>query len=120
MKYFIDAFKRYADFSGLATRTEYWMFVLMNFVFSMLIVFVPLLVAVPFLGVGSVLLPYILIFIYSAVILIPSLSIAVRRLRDAGKEWYWLFISFVPFVGSIWLIVLLCQPSVAQNTAVQE
>jgi len=28
MEYFVDAFKKYADFSGRATRTQYWMFIL--------------------------------------------------------------------------------------------
>ncbi len=32
MKYYFNAFKRYADFAGRATRTEYWMFVLCNMV----------------------------------------------------------------------------------------
>ena len=49
--------------------------------------------------------------------LIPSLAIAVRRLRDAGKQWYWLFIGLIPLVGEIILIVLLCQPTVSSEGA---
>jgi uncharacterized membrane protein YhaH (DUF805 family) len=36
----------------------------------------------------------------------------VRRLRDAGKAWPWIFIALVPIIGAIWLIVLLVMPSV--------
>ncbi len=57
-------------------------------------------------GLGSSLM--IIYWIASA---FPSDSIAVRRLRDTGKKWTWIFISFVPFVGGIWFIVLMCQPS---------
>jgi hypothetical protein len=44
--------------------------------------------------------------------LLSRLALSVRRLRDSGKEWYWIFTAFVRSLGWIWLIVLLCQPSV--------
>ncbi|MFN7229558.1 MAG: DUF805 domain-containing protein [Synechococcaceae cyanobacterium] len=40
------------------------------------------------------------------------MSLSVRRLRDAGKHWAWLFIGLIPLVGAIWLIWLFIQPSV--------
>ena len=43
---------------------------------------------------------------------IPSLSLSIRRVRDMGKGWEWIFINFVPIVGVIWLIILLCMPTV--------
>jgi uncharacterized membrane protein YhaH (DUF805 family) len=54
-----------------------------------------------------------LYFLYFFTQIFPSLSLTVRRLRDAGKPWSWIFISLVPFIGGIWLIVLLAQPTVA-------
>ena len=48
-------------------------------------------------------------------LLIPSLSITVRRLRDIGKKWPWIFINFIPIIGSIWFIVLMCTRSVADD-----
>jgi len=50
--------------------------------------------------------------LYALAALIPGLAINVRRLRDAGKHWGWLFICFVPLVGVIILIIQLCKPSV--------
>ena len=35
MKWFIKAFRQYADFSGRASRQEFWMFVLFNLLFAM-------------------------------------------------------------------------------------
>jgi len=55
-------------------------------------------------------------FIYAAAVIIPELGIAVRRLRDAGKAWYNIFWPFLPVIGTIILIVLLCRrsnPSIA-------
>jgi uncharacterized membrane protein YhaH (DUF805 family) len=44
--------------------------------------------------------------------IVPHLPLTVRRLRDAGKPWGWIFIGLVPIIGAIWLIYLLVQPSV--------
>ena len=52
-----------------------------------------------------------LLLIYVIASAFPNQSIVVRRLRDIGKKWTWIFISLVPFIGFIWLIVLMCQPS---------
>jgi uncharacterized membrane protein YhaH (DUF805 family) len=41
--------------------------------------------------------------IYALVVLVPTLSLSVRRLRDAGKHWAWVFITLLPVVGAIWL-----------------
>ena len=45
--------------------------------------------------------------------IVPHLPLTIRRLRDAGKHWAWFFIGLIPVIGSIWLIVLLVQPSLA-------
>ncbi len=57
--------------------------------------------------------PYILmpIFTFSIVSLIPSISIQVRRLRDAAKTPWWILISFVPFIGGIVLLIFYLSPS---------
>ncbi|WP_156486790.1 MULTISPECIES: DUF805 domain-containing protein [unclassified Synechococcus] len=40
------------------------------------------------------------------------MSLFIRRLRDSGKSWLWLFISFIPLIGGLWLLCLMLQPSV--------
>jgi uncharacterized membrane protein YhaH (DUF805 family) len=44
-------------------------------------------------------------------LLLPNLAVTVRRLRDIGKDWPWIFIALIPFIGAIWLLVLLAKPS---------
>lgn len=51
--------------------------------------------------------------IWAVATIVPSVPITVRRLRDAGKHWGWIFIGLIPLVGGIWMIWLLVQPSVA-------
>lgn len=98
-KYFLDVLKlQYADFKGRASRRQFWMFVLYNVIAA---------VIVGIIG-GIVGLNAILSGLYSLALLIPSLAISVRRLQDIDKEWYWILISLILLVGSIWLIVLYC------------
>ena len=50
--------------------------------------------------------------IWTVATIVTSLSLTVRRLRDAGKHWAWIFIQLIPLVGLIWIIYLMVQPSV--------
>jgi len=54
-------------------------------------------------------LPYgVICFLYAFAVLIPSIAVIVRRLHDVDKSGKWVFIAFIPFIGSIWLLVLEC------------
>jgi uncharacterized membrane protein YhaH (DUF805 family) len=96
-------FAKYATFDGRATRPEYWWF----YLFTFLVTFgAYILLLIPYLNI----LVGIALFGWGIALIVPTLALTVRRLRDAGLHWAWLFISFVPF-GGIALIVMLCQPS---------
>ena len=101
---YINMLKNYANFSDRTTVRGYWMAVLGNIIVSFVIG-----------AIGALLHLDILSSIYSLVVLIPGLAICVRRLRDAGKAWPWIFISLVPLVGWIILIVFMCKASVPDN-----
>ncbi|MDO5516240.1 MAG: DUF805 domain-containing protein [Clostridium sp.] len=100
--YYADVFKnKYAMFNGRASRKEYWMFVLFNCLIS-----IGLCIPDTIIGADG-----ILVILYSLATIIPSISILVRRLHDIGKSGAWYFISLVPFIGGIWLLILLCTQS---------
>ena len=90
---------RFANFSGRATRKEYWLPVLFNFVLSSLIVFINK-------DFGS---------IFSIITFIPSISNGVRRLHDINKSGFNLLWIFVPIVGPIMLLIYMCTASVADS-----
>jgi uncharacterized membrane protein YhaH (DUF805 family) len=104
MEYFTDAFKKYADFSGRATRTQYWMYILIAS-----IIYLVLAVVDALLGT------FIFAVIYNLGILIPSISIAARRLHDTDRTGWWQLILFIPLIGSIILLVFLVQDSREDN-----
>ena len=106
-------FKGYADFTGRSTRSEFWWVWLMNS-----ILFLPLYIFYfqmalkdsretdPILGVAIISVYMIL----AIVLFTPSLAVKVRRLRDAGLHWAFIFLHFVP-MGGLALLVLLATPS---------
>lgn len=106
-------FKGYADFTGRATRSDFWWVWLMNS-----ILFLPLYIfwfqmvlndteeTDPILGVAIISVYMIL----AIVLFTPSLAVKVRRLRDAGFHWAFIFLHFVP-MGGIALLVLLAMPT---------
>ncbi len=97
------AFKNYCCFTGRASRSEYWFFILFNFIASWVITLL--------FGLISPTLSYVLSALYGLATLLPSLGLAWRRLHDIGKGGGWFFINFIPLVGTIIYIVWCCQPS---------
>ena len=112
MKWFIKAFRQYADFSGRASRQEFWMFVLFNLLFAMAWALVAGLLT-GLLGdscnqESRLMFMYKLIAIYYAVTAVPAMAVGVRRLHDTGRHGWWMLVSLIPFAGGVWLIVLMC------------
>jgi len=116
---FTTGWRKSFDYTGKATRAEFWWWYLFNFIAS--IVFAGIKTNADFGNFG---LSYfgltagiffslvsILISFYFLGQIFPTLSISVRRLRDAGKHWTWIFISLIPFTGFVWYLILMCQPS---------
>ena len=101
MNWYLEALKKYAVFSGRARRSEYWMFTLFNVIISFVLGFIEGYMG----GTGVIGL------IYTLAVLIPGLSVAVRRLHDTERSGWWLLIGFVPVVGIIVLLVFLVQDS---------
>lgn len=96
MNYYISAItKNFANFDGRARRTEYWMFVLFNFIVTTIISFISALTGI-----------YFLPLLYSLIVLIPWLAISVRRLHDIDKSGVWIFINLIPIIGLIWILIL--------------
>lgn len=100
-------FAKYADFSGRATRAEYWWWQLFIF-----------LGCIGSLIIGGILgeeMSIILFCLFYLAILVPSLSILFRRLHDAGRSGWWFLITLVPYAGSIVILVFTLQESKEDN-----
>lgn len=99
---------KYAQFNGRAGRPEFWLFVLVNFVISM--VFYILTIVAATAGSSTLALVFnLVLLVYGLATLVPTIAVGVRRLHDIGKEGVWFCINFIPLVGGLWYLYLCAQ-----------
>ena len=92
----------YCNFSGRASRSQYWWYVL----FTALLGFV---IGIVFCWSPDVL--NIVSGLVNLALLLPGLGLAVRRLHDIDKSGWWILIALIPLVGAIILIIWFCKDS---------
>ncbi|WP_300267346.1 DUF805 domain-containing protein [Microbacterium sp.] len=95
--------QKYASFDGRAGRPEFWYAQLAMVLAVIAALFV---IWIPIMGWLAMLTLWLL----GLAAIVPSLAVTVRRLRDAGFHWAWIFISLAPF-GSIALLIFCAQQS---------
>ena len=115
-------FKGYAEFTGRSTRSDFWWIWLGNFVISIpfwIIYFYTVYLSTAmdsvsdsaseaaFMFFGLVAIIYAVFYL---AILVPTLALSVRRLRDAGFHWAFIFLRFAP-MGGIALLILFAMPT---------
>lgn len=105
-------FNKYATFSGRASRSEYWFFIL----FGILGGIVALIIDVMILGYSmeSEFTPIDTIF--SVVLIIPATAAACRRLHDVNKSGWWQLIA-ITIIGIIPLMIWLCLEGTKKNNS---
>ena len=91
-------FANYATFSGRSPRSELWYFILFLFLLQLVVGAISYA-----LGIQS------LEYIVSLGTFLPAIAVEVRRLHDVGRSGWWLFLSLVPLVGTIILLVWFCR-----------
>lgn len=102
MKWYLQAFRKYAVFEGRAARREFWMFFLVNLIVQFIVAFMDSTTnSVIGNDVG------ILGILYTLAVFLPYLSLTVRRLHDTGRSGLWVLIVLVPLIGLVVLLVLL-------------
>ena len=105
MNWFLAALGKYADFSGRAQRAEYWYFVLFY-----LLIYLGLMIVDSLTGTFSESMGLGLTSgLFTLAILLPSISVGVRRLHDTDRSGWWLLIGFIPLIGAIVLLVFAVQ-----------
>ncbi|WP_419907508.1 DUF805 domain-containing protein [Hoeflea sp.] len=110
---------KYFDFSGRATRPEFWWWILFVFILSLVLQLVDGAVIAPVLGFAAF-SPDAgnpLSLISSLALLIPGLAVSVRRLHDISRSGWWILIVLVPIIGLLVLIYWHVQPSAEGSNA---
>jgi uncharacterized membrane protein YhaH (DUF805 family) len=103
MKYYIIALRRYAAFSGRATRSEFWYFVLFTLIAQLVVSFAGFLLAASS-GASSdvaVIVGESALGVYVIATTLPGIAVSVRRLHDIGMSGLWLLLALIPMVGVV-------------------
>ena len=95
---YIAAFRSYADFSGRSTRSEYWLFQIVNGV----VVWGLSLLA---WQNGFPTLITVLLGLYFLGSIVPRWALAMRRLHDTGRSGAWLWLYLFWIIG--WIVLLI-------------
>ncbi len=110
MDWFINFLKKIANFQGRASRKEYWTYMLLN-ILKTLVIYgilmylkdknlnirlpdIPTFIKTPFIVVS---------YIMGAMVLVSQYALMVRRLHDVGKNGWWLLTLAFPFAGFIYI-----------------
>ena len=96
-KEIINAYQEFwlkaTDFSSKATRSEWWFVQLANIII--------------YLCTIPIFLRTFGFNFYGVICIVPQIALDIRRLKDYGKNWKWVFINLIPIVGwIIWFIWL--------------
>lgn len=89
-----DGFLKFADFSGTATRYEYWWFL----AFVVIVLSIAAVIDERLAEIGAL------------IVFVPLLAAGTRRLNDAGQTPWWQMFWFVPF-GQIVVLILMAMES---------
>ena len=92
-------FNKFAVFSGRASRSEFWFFVLFGFLGGIIAIIIDVMIlGYPYEENGPINL------IFSVAIIIPSIAVAARRLHDINKSGWWQLL-WITLIGGILLII---------------
>lgn len=106
--YFVRPYiRQYADFKGVTSRKSFWLSMLALIIVNIGVIGLGLLLS----AVANMLVVTLLWGIWSLALVIPGIAIGCRRLRDAGKSPFLYFLSLIPLVGPIILLIFWCKES---------
>ncbi|MCA8927885.1 MAG: DUF805 domain-containing protein [Alphaproteobacteria bacterium] len=96
-------YRRYFEFSGRSRRLEFGVFVLVNIVASLVLVFLDMALGLfdPETEAG------VLSSLYGLFVVIPNIALGVRRLHDTGNSGWWFLLVLVPLLNLILFLYLL-------------
>ncbi|MDY0008854.1 MAG: DUF805 domain-containing protein [Bdellovibrionales bacterium] len=101
----IHCINNFANFSGRAGRSEFWLWTLACFVIALALNILGQIASFFFLFAG----------LFNLLVLVPSLAVGARRLHDTGRTGWLQLIVLIPLIGIIVLIYFWAQPSSSEN-----
>lgn len=113
----------YAAFSGRASRREYWSFIALQLVVSLVFIVVASYLAHhrPPIQHPGVVLPENVVGClwlgYMALTALPYFAVTARRLHDLGQSGWWTLMLLVPVIGPAYVLLQVIQRGQASDNA---
>ena len=104
MEMYIKCWKHCTDFSGRASRNEFWNFFSINFVLSLVLSVIAYWILDQYSFFIKISLSY------SLAALLPGIAVAVRRLHDLGRSGMFMLLGVIPVLGLIALLFMFAMP----------
>jgi uncharacterized membrane protein YhaH (DUF805 family) len=99
----IRPYRRAFDFAGRARRKEYWYFLLVYIIAWLVFIYIDGLLGLydsdTEIGLFS--------GVFSLAILVPSVSVTIRRLHDSDHSGWWFLVVFIPLIGGLVLLYFM-------------
>lgn len=114
-------FKKYATFSGRASRSEYWWVQLFNAIIGGVLYAISMAMMVGSIDTttgeltsAAFAVPMFILGLYGLAVIVPTIAITVRRLHDANFSGLLYLLVLVPGIGGLVILVLTVMPSVPE------
>ena len=108
--------KKYADFSTRASRRECGFFFVFYFILCLALYVVNTMLGAIFEDpIVAFRLTTGVSVIVALLLIVPTYAVLVRRLHDTGRRGWWILLYFIPWIGTIALIIMLCLKSDEDN-----
>ncbi|WP_333837773.1 DUF805 domain-containing protein [Novosphingobium sp.] len=114
MNWMLLPYRRYFEIAGRSRRMEFWMFTLFGMLVNAAITVMFGRTAYTamgwYAGVSTQLNTTgdIVSGLFGLFSLVPSVTVAVRRLHDIDRSGWWLLLIFLPIIGWFTLLVFYC------------
>ena len=95
-----SGFDHYAKFDGRASRPAFWWWFLFTIMIAIAARILDTIIGSPVLGI-----------VVSLGLLLPNLSVSIRRLHDTDRSGWWVLIALIPIIGFIVLLVFYLRQS---------
>ena len=101
---YVSVLRNSLNFSGRAGRGEYWWFMAVNFVIGVALQIFAMITGVPLLSI-----------LFMLAMVLPGLSVSVRRLHDTDRSGWWLLVGLVPILGMFAVLAFMVIPGSDQT-----
>lgn len=103
---YIKFFTRIFDVMGVSTRKEFWPVFIINSL---------IMITLRIMGTQTSSVFTTILYVFSLIVIVPTITLGIRRLHDIHKSGWNMLFHFVPVFGSIYVIALWAQPGELSN-----